>query len=267
MKNKLILLFLFLSSSIISLGQTASYKEIKSVYESFEHEKVIEISNEFLKDKTNPDSVLVDVYLMRAVSFYSIGDENNCKTSFGEILKLKPAFNPDPSVISPKIIDLFNNVKLDFANNNPPTNTNDSINDNSSEVTLNEKLNKDGLLKNIILPGWGQIHAGNKTKGIILSALSTVNLVSMLYFISDTNKKEKEYLNTSSQNLMQEKYNAYNNSYKTRNALIISYAAIWLFGQLDLLFSTDENSPTNEMPNNSLQLNSSEINMNFRIPL
>lgn len=247
-------------------AQTVSYKEIKSVYESFEHERVIQLSNEFIKDKTNPDSILVDVHLMRAVSFYSIGDEGNCKNSFQEILKLNPAFTPDPSVISPKIIDLFNNVKIDFTANNSVETTTDPIVDKIENVNFNEKLNKASILRNIIMPGWGQLHEGSKTKGIVLSVLSTANLISMIYFISDTNKKEKNYLNTSSQNSMQEKYNAYNNSYKVRNALIISYAAIWLFGQLDLLFSSNENPLINETPNNSLQLNSSEISMNFRIP-
>jgi hypothetical protein len=97
------------------------------------------------------------------------------------------------------------------------------------------------MIRSIVLPGWGHLHAGDNTKGIILSVLSTAALGSMIYYINDTNTKEEDYLNQTTPELIKIKYDDFNSSFKTRNSLIFIYAAIWVYSQLDLMFFSNDN--------------------------
>jgi hypothetical protein len=268
--KKILLVKIFVLIFAASLyGQDAEFQKLKFEFESFEYAKVIKLSNQILKESTLRDTMLVNIYLIRALSFYSIGNEDSCKISFGEILKVNKNFVPDPSIISPKIITLFNEVKTEFIRNENPKAFEDSSKIIKPALVYDGALMRECAIRNIVLPGWGQLHSGNSTKGIILSAISASALASMIYFIADANKKENEYLNSTTQNLIQEKYNAYNKSYKIRNALIISYTAVWLFGQLDLFFLSDESAFLKEEPQlnlSSLPGNYENIRVSFKIP-
>jgi len=269
MKYYFLLLFVLCTTVNILLGQDSGYSKIKDVYESFEHENVIRLSDELLRTTSLSDSLLVNIFLMRAVSFYALGDENNCKNSFTEILKLKSTYEPDPSAISPKIISIFGAVRAEFLKNNSPSSIPGSTLSNKPTKVFDSGLLSACAVKNIFIPGWGQFQAGNTSKGIILGTLSTANLVSMLYFISDTNKKENDYLNSTDQTLIQKKYDDYNKSYKIRNVLIISYAAVWLFSQLDLFFFSEDSSflkETISINSNMQNYDSDRISLGFKVP-
>ncbi|MCL4551643.1 MAG: hypothetical protein M1495_24105, partial [Bacteroidetes bacterium] len=60
----------------------------------------------------------------------------------------------------------------------------------------------------------------------------------------------------------------YNKTYKVRNVLIATYAAIWIYSQIDLLFLDGQNSAINESQKLSLTLENysaiSTINLGFR---
>ncbi len=226
---------LFYAASSIS-AQDVTYDKIKKEYESFEYERVIQLSGNFLKQTGIESIVKIDIHFMRAISFYSIAVEDSAISNFLEILKINKNYNPDPQNVSPKIILLFNQVKSDYLKSiEPPPVVSDSLRQilNSPEY-IREQM-RISIIKNIALPGLGQIHKGDTPKGYILSAVSGLNLTAMIYFIIDANKKSDLYLNETDENLIREKYDDYNRSYKTRNILIASYALIWIYSQLDLL--------------------------------
>ncbi|MBI1937991.1 MAG: hypothetical protein HYS25_07680 [Ignavibacteriales bacterium] len=233
--------FFFVFSTVFA--QEGEYEKIKKEYESFGYENVIQLSDNFVKQDGIADSVLTDVYLMRAVSFYSVGDEISARVSFTEILKINKNYPPNPAEISPKLISIFNEVKTEYMKSiEPPKVESDSLKQIlDSPEFLNEQM-RQSILRNIALPGWGQLYKETNAKGFILSAASTANLVGMIYFIINTNKKENDYLNETGKTLIQQKYDDYNQSYKTRNILIFSYAALWIYSQIDLLLSSRSNS-------------------------
>ncbi|MEK6553091.1 MAG: hypothetical protein AABZ54_06545, partial [Bacteroidota bacterium] len=72
--------------------------------------------------------------------------------------------------------------------------------------------------------------------------------------------------------LIQQKYDDYNKSYKIRNVLIISYAVIWLYSQIDLLFFSngDQDSKSKLSQSNNFSFTSSPLSalqINLRVPL
>ena len=264
--KRLLLIFLLFSVTQ-AFAQTVNYDAVEKEFESFNHEKVIKLSSELLKTASLSDSLTINLCVMRAISFYSLGEENNSKISFTEILKINKDYVPDPSIVSPKLVSLFNEVKEAYLKTIVSTEPVDSTTVTKVQKVFDNELMKNSLTRNIALPGWGQLYAGNKTKGIVLSALSGATLVSTVYFIFNTNSKENDYLNETNKNLIQQKYNSYSTSYKIRNTLIIAYAAIWVFSQLDLILSNDEIF-MREPPasNNEIPPSNNEISFSVRIP-
>jgi len=261
------ILFIF---SFATLAQENTFEKIKQEYEAFQYAKVIEVSTNFASHGNMSDSLKIDIYLMRAVSFYSIGKEDSTRNNFFEILLLKKDYNPNPAKISPKLISIFNSVKNDFIKTHTPQiEQSDSTNHQSTSIQINPAF-KYSILQNFIVPGWGQIKSGSLTKGITLAALSTANLAAMIYFISNTNKKEHDYLIETDKSLFQQKYDSFNSSFKTRNILIASYVVIWLYSQLDFLFISGSNSSENNFISTTRLLIETAyygVQLSYRLPL
>jgi hypothetical protein len=230
---RIIAAILLLFITVKLSAQEVTYNNVKAEYEAFEYEKVIQLSNVLIKQGGVSDSLKIDVYQMRVVAFYSLGDELSTQNSFREILKINKNYSPDPSKISPRLITIFQTVKEDYLKSLAQETIKRDSTGQTEKIFVPSQF-KSSALKNIFVPGWGQISNGNSTKGYLLTTASSINLAAMIYFIFDTKKKENEYLKEINKNLMQPKFDSFNKSYKIRNTLIASYIIIWLYSQLDL---------------------------------
>jgi hypothetical protein len=270
MKNILIIIFLLLGVSS-SFAQEATFAKAKSEFDSFQYEKMVKTSNDLLVKGNLTDSLKVEVYIMRAVAFYSLGDDISTRSSFENILKIRRNYSPDPAQISPKLISIFGEVKAEFIKNNPlPISITDSTSIAKPLKLFESDKSKYLIFENLAAPGIGQLQLGKNPKGIILTAASTLNLAAMIYFLIDTKNKENDYLSQTEESLIQQKYNDYNKSYKIRNTLIISYALIWIYSQIDLLFLNEDDTPQNAQKQiGSLQYRPdlySDYKLNIKIP-
>lgn len=246
--KKLILLGIFsflVSASIFGQNKT-SLKELQFQFQSFNYSNVINLADNLLQNKSrfNEDD-LIEIYLLKGISHYSLGQSDSVKSSFYEILNLNDNYKIDPNKVSPKIINEFEKLKAEYSR---------FISNNNSLVTVKRdtvhivdtilvKPDKDiysaAVVRSMVLPGWGHLYSGNKTKGWILTSASALTLGSMVYFIFDANDKRSQYLNEVDPSLVDEKYNAYNTSYKIRNSLIVMYALFWIYSQIDILFISE----------------------------
>lgn len=241
------LLMLMFTTSMLR-AQNEGLNELKSRFQSFNYGGVIALSDTLLKDKKEFTSEkLIQIYLLRGIAFYSIAGEDSARSSFIEILNINPEYSPSSSQISPKIINLFEQLRSDFIKIKGK-NSHTNLTSDSTELFLSNpgllKIEKDiftnSIVRSALLPGFGHLYLKQNFKAWFLSSLSTVSMGSMIYFIFDTNEKQNSYLNESDLNLIQNKYNEYNSSYKIRNALIVSLVVIWLYSQIDLLFFSDD---------------------------
>lgn len=265
MKYKILIALLIAAS--YSFAQESTYSRIKKLFDDFEYEKVLQISNDVATQNDINDSLKVDVYLMRAVSFFYFQNEDQTKKSFVSILELKNSFMLDPDLYNPRFYDLFDQVKREFAR--PPDNEiamQDSLSKIPQFIYDQQKLFKQAAVKNILVPGWGQLTINQSIKGWILTTLSTVNLGLMTYYSLETNKKEDAYLKETNKSLISQKYSDYNSSYKSRNLFIVSYLAIWLYSQLDLHFIGNSLSETESINTTAISTGISELSFSLRIP-
>ncbi len=268
MKKILFIIFLLVGLSS-SFAQEMSFDKVKKLFEAFDYNSVIKSSEELLQKGTLSNSLTVELYIMRAIAFYSNGDELSTRKSLENILKIKKDFLPDPSRIPPKLIQIFGEVKTEYMRNNHNIEMPKDTMKTKQEVKPEDfGFLRSAAITNLLLPGIGQFQIGNTDKGWIMSSASALNLGAMIYFIIDTRKRENDYLNESDRTLITQKYNDYNKAYKVRNILIATYAAIWVYSQIDLLFSDDKNKVVNESQKLSLTIDNysliNTINFGFR---
>lgn len=272
MKRKLFIIILLIGVSY-TFAQEVSYQKVKQMYEKFEYENVIKLSDQLIQQGGISDSLMIDIYIMRANTFFLKEDDIATRKSFENILMIKKNYTPDPSNISPKLISIFNEVKTEYLRNHPEVKQPQDSTQAKQEIKfIDPSVMKSAIVQNILLPGLGQLYIGNNTKGWFTTSVSTLSLGAMIYLALNTKKKEDAYLNESDKLLIQQKYDDYNKSYKTRNILIISYAAVWLYSQIDLLFfSNDEQDSSGKLSQlNNFSLTSSPLStlqINFRVSL
>ena len=246
-----VFLMLFIFTTFITAQQNVNpIDTLVRLFESFQYPKVIAACDSLLKNNlTFTEKQLIEIYRVKGISEFSLLEEENAKKSFIAILNLDSEFELDSSSTSPKIIYFFNNVKskyIDDLNRQKELQTKQGTFYTSrvaKNIAVKENLKK-AMLRSIVLPGMGHIFIGEKTKGLILTSLSAVSFCSMIYLIFNTNKRQNDYQSETDPNLMVERYNDYNNSYKFRNASIITFAVIWLYSQVDILFFTDFENET-----------------------
>ncbi|MFA7228001.1 MAG: hypothetical protein WC061_03115 [Melioribacteraceae bacterium] len=243
------LLILFFAAFSSSFAQEVTFDSVKKLYENFKYDEMLKESDLLIGKGALSDSLLIELHLMRSNVFYQNGSDQLTRNSFESILTIRRNFIPDPTVTSPKLIAIFNEVKFEFIKKNPDLTQQADSTAQLEEIKFREQVPQTGaLLKNMILPGLGQIHHNNPVKGWINSAASILNLGILVYYAADANKKQNIYLNETNQNLIQKKYDDYNKSFKLRNTFIITYAAIWLYSQIDLIFFTEDPELSNPSP-------------------
>ncbi len=241
MMGKRIIFFLLLLASAMFSQESLLFRKIQNAYEFGEYEMVISLSDSLVQKETVTDDIKLETELMRAVSFFALGRKDESKNSFIEILRIDKNFSPDPNVISPKIIAFFTPIKEDYIKISNYT-SDGRINTDSPAVKIRYIKSDLGnvLPRSIILPGWGHLYKGYKTEGYILSSLSILLAsASIVYYIQTENYYE-EYQFQSDKELIAKNYDRYNTSYKIRNTLITSFAALWLYSQLDILILSPE---------------------------
>lgn len=267
MIKKILATAIFFIMALCELSAQESHLgAIKEKFDNFEYNKVIVIADSLLsKSGSLSRDEVSELLRMKAISQYSLSDTKGAGESFREILKISPEFSLDSLDNSPKIISFFNDIKSSYR---PLTTTETKKNDqsadkseiqpekkpeikpdNKSEVSsssassiylteYNYKL-KNSLLRSIILPGWGHLYSGNTTKGWVLSTAGAASLSSLIYFIVDSGQKEKNYLNERDPLLISDKYDKYNASNRMKYISLSTYALVWLYSQVDILFFSD----------------------------
>jgi len=232
---------------------------LKKDFETFEYGNAIIHSNNLLvrKERLNSQQ-LVEVYLIKAISHFTLAEDQPAERSFTEILKIDSSFTPDSTKTSPKIISFFSKIKEDYKQKLLERETQTVVKLDTVYIVqempskkFESQIRKTFFLS-LIFPGLGQIYNDHLIKGWILTTLSAASLGSMIFFIIDSNKKEDLYYKEINSFLIKEKYDDYNFSFKMRNASIIAFATLWLYSQIDLVFFSESNANLMILPDMKL---------------
>ena len=264
-----VLFLIILTSHSYAQQGSDSLTVLRNEFEAFRYGRVIENAKTMLLHKNNYDNdQLMEIYRLKGVSEFSLLNDTAAKKSFIQILRIDSSYALDSAKTSPKIISFFNQIKNEYIREkvyskllerNPNT---EHI--NSSQTLESGSDIKPAIIRSLIFPGWGQIYNNGKSlKGWILTSLGAAALGSTIYFIIDSNNKQKKYLNDVNLSTIQNYYNQYNTSYKLKNISIISFVAVWVYSQIDALFISKSGSrPLVQLKTNSIN----RYQLSFSLP-
>lgn len=248
---KFFVLVLIILADLLYAQESNLFNKIKAEFINFQYKELIKDADELLKNGPDYDSsTVIEVYRMKAVSHFSLMQDKEAENSFRKILELDTAFSLDPYQNSPKIIQFFSDLKLTYISGlkkieeekiliKPDT----VYITKEVQVPIRQESANPKIIRSLILPGWGHLYSGEKTKGWFLASLGSLSFLSSLYFTIDASSKEKLYSNETNLNRINTRYNDFNTSYKIRNISLLTFAAVWIYSQLDILFLSVDTSP------------------------
>jgi hypothetical protein len=239
-------ILLLLAAKGLPQSKATFLDSLKQKLENFDYTGTINLADSLLKFINNPTpSQLVEIYRMKGISEFSLQEDQAAKKSFMSILGIDKNYELDSAKTSPKIITFFDGIKKDFiADYSKQSKYNfeiDSLYSAQMRMRSVENINrfKNSMYRSLVLPGWGHLYLGEKPKGIILTALSSVSLVSAIYYIFDSNSKFDDYVRATDPLVIASKRDSYYESNSWKNISLITFSVLWLYSQIDLLFLHD----------------------------
>ena len=233
-------ILVFLISAAAAWGQDhARLADLQTALRNFDYQKVIDLSDRLLnqRDFTDPDS-LARLYELKARSHYALGDALGSTSAFLQLLQIDPKAELDPLRTSPKIIDFFQQLKQSLAATHVDTAATITRVDTVREICRSNKINQ-AAMRSILVPGWGHVHLGEKSKGFVLAGTAIASMLSTLMLEQQVREHETAYLNETDPARIEERYQRFKDSSRNRTLLFASTLAIWLYSQIDLLYFTD----------------------------
>lgn len=244
MKNTI--LFFILAACGLSFAQQVSgdslvklLEQAKSFYNGGEYEKAItelEQALQFLKQLNQLDQV--EAYKYLAFSYVAFGDKEKAKEQFRLALKLDPKMDLDPSVVSPKIIKVFEEVKSEFAANPPPVtpSVKPPVKPPAYQKEKNQTL-ATGM--SCCVPGLGQMYRGEKSQGATLMIAWGATVVSFAVTQGIAAQKHEQYLDFGPEDPdgMAQAYKAYRLWTNIGGIAGVALAGVWLYNVYDIVFT------------------------------
>lgn len=168
--------------------------------------------------------VLATIYVARDQSEIAFAE-------FRRILTIRPAFEMDPVLTSPKIIEVFRNAKREYM---------DQVLSQPEAYRLPEANAKVAASwRSAVLPGWGQAYKQQRAKAAVIGVVQAIALGAFVAYIFETDSRKDEYLAVHEYEnpLIEERYNNYRSAYRTRNLLGYLTLGVYLVNYYDALYA------------------------------
>lgn len=207
---------------LISFILSQQVPTLKDLYNRGIYDSVVIKADEILRDSTSAERV--EIMKLKACALVSRGDIDKARQVFGEVLELDPLVVLNPRDVSPKIINIFEDVKRSHVW---------VIREKVRIETLYVKPSKKQFTLSLFCPGLGQVIAKRKKTGIGLIALEAASLSGILITSICYYKAHQNYVAETSPELIPAKYDAANQWYKIRIGFISTSALTYLYNLYD----------------------------------
>lgn len=233
LKRAVLLLPIFLV--LFAWGKTQAQREegpsidrIKEAYNRFHFPEVVSLATQALQVEPPPSSeARVEIYTYLAFAQIALGKNEEARGAFQAALELDPTLTLDPVLVSPKIIAIFNEVRS-------------ALEAKKEKETLRpilqppqEDRRLGGAWRSLLLPGWGQLYKGQKRKAIVIFAVQTINISTLLYAHFKMDRAHDEYLQATDPDLIESTYDRYNSYHKLRNSFLLLTGGVWIYSHID----------------------------------
>lgn len=163
---------------------------------------------------------------------YVARDQNDfAMREFTRVVSINPAYNLDPVLTSPKILEVFKQARRSYM---------DRV---MSEPAIYRMPQADVRLsaswRSLLLPGWGQIYKQQKIKASVIIAAQVLSLAALVVMQAETERRHDDYLAIRDYQdpAIEDRYQDYRRAYRFRNVVGYVTLGVWAFNYLDALYT------------------------------
>ncbi len=162
---------------------------------------------------------------------YVARDQNDAgRQEFFHVLTVNPAYELDPVMTSPKILDIFRQARADYMLRV------------ASEPAIYRMPQADVRLaaswRSLVLPGWGQFYKQQPVKGSAIIAAQILSLGALIFMQTEVNRRHDDYLKIRAYDdpNVDDRYSEYRRSWQIRNVVGYITLGIYAMNYLDALY-------------------------------
>lgn len=177
---------------------------------------------------------LTEIHKILALVYYSQNKEPKARQEFELALSLDPTLELDPLLVSPKILDYYEQLKTAWVRRQQSRN---DVRDSKMEVryVLVADPRPAAAIRSVVLPGWGQRYKGEKKKGVLLTTLWGIGVAGSLAAHLARDNAENKYLSEIDPAKVGARFDTFNRLHKIRNNLILFSATVWIYSYIDAI--------------------------------
>ncbi|RMD97940.1 MAG: hypothetical protein D6814_08565 [Calditrichaeota bacterium] len=178
---------------------------------------------------------LAKIHALRALLYDFEGKSAAVAQHFQLAIELDPNLQLDPLFFSPKLQKLLTDLKSQNPANSESTNDKaDIVQPEIRYVTVPDPR-IGAAWRSLLLPGWGQLHKGQKKRGLFIAGITAGLATATITFHILRQRAERNYLAATDPNVILSRYQKFNRYHKARQNFAIATGLVWLAGFMDAL--------------------------------
>ena len=245
------LLFGMISTAVAQNYEAQLLEEIVNAYEALHYVEVEIKAKAALEEYERfTASQLSEIHKILALVYFSQNKPIKARQHFENALSINPDLKLDTLFVSPKILEFYDQIKLEH--DNEPKN--DTRPTSELRYILVQDPRPAAALRSMILPGWGQIYKGDKRKGIVLSTLWGVSAIGTIVTHFARENAQDHYLSETDPTKIESIFNTFNTFHKLRNSLLLFSAGVWLYSYFDAFLKNSGINVTNSPSKKSFSI-------------
>ena len=216
-------------------AQTApSVEAVWDAYQQLDYEAATDAATAALRmPEQYSVAELAEFHTILGLITYSRNDEAEARSEFISALSLDPDLQLDSLLVSPKILRFFEDVRaeLDQPREDP------SAPSSSVRYVVVEDPRAEAALRSMLLPGWGQLHKGERRKGLVLLGAWSASAAGAAVTFFGRRSARQAYEDADTVGEAQDRYDPYNRWHQTHQAVLLGMAGVWLISYADALLA------------------------------
>lgn len=228
----LLLLTLFLSpaSTVRAQDELPSASSVRQAYEGLDFDRAMTLAERVIasaEDYAGED--LVEVHTIAALVLMSRNEVSRARSHFASALSINPDLTLDPLLASPKVVEVFQEVKRATSASNV------SSADPSVRYVRVFDPRPAAAVRSMLVPGWGQMYKGQQRRGLVLMSVWGATTAGTIAAHVIRNSREDSYLSETEAGRIQDRFDSFNRWHKIRNSIALAALTTWIVSYVDAL--------------------------------
>lgn len=199
---------------------------VKIHYDELQYERAVATGNRLLTgggDFSPGDLAFLHRYM--ALANYNLGRQDSSRSHFRSLLSLRPDLRLDPAEVSPKIIEFFDGIRAEMETAQPGT--------GFTRYVMVEDDRREALWRSALVPGWGQVHKGQWTRGLLVGGLFWGSVAALTWNALEEGDARDAYTAAVFPDDIAARYDDYNGYHRARQWWTVAAVSLWALNAVD----------------------------------